>query len=122
MAFRYMPDRDTIVIPECTTMSTNSKVGDKDHPFHASKIGLDCTIPMVGKWDPHDFDFSTACDLGDLPPNVKTMTEDELVTDMTAFIKQAFCSWPRYLQKYQGQPYNIIYSAFGRLRHQLPCE
>ena len=119
MAFRYMPDRDTIIIPQCNTMSTDPKVDDVDHPFYASKIGLDCTIPMVGKWDPRDFDFSTACDLGDPSPNVKPMTEDELVTDMTAFIKQTPRSWRDILAKYHGQPYNIIYRAFGRLRHQL---
>ena len=52
MAFRYMPDRDTIIIPQCNTMSTDPKVGDADKPFYASKIGLDCTIPLVGRLGP----------------------------------------------------------------------
>jgi 2,5-furandicarboxylate decarboxylase 1 len=119
MAFRYMPDKDTIIIPQCNTMSTDPKVGDVDHPFYASKIGMDCTIPMVGKWDPHDFDWSAAVDLGEPPAIVQPMTEDALVTDMTGFIKQEARSWRDILQKYHGQPYNIIYRAFGRLRHQL---
>jgi len=119
MAFRYMPDKDTLIIPQCNTMSTDPKIPDVDHPFNASKIGLDCTIPIVGKWDPHAFDWSAAVDLGPLPSNVTVMSEDALVGDMTAFIKQTPRSWRDILQKYHGQPYNIIYRAFGRLRHQL---
>ena len=30
MAFRYMPDRDTLIIPQCNTMSTDPKIGDVD--------------------------------------------------------------------------------------------
>src|SRR5271154_6465671 len=38
MAFRYMPDRDTIIIPQSNTMSTDPKIGDPNKPFYASKI------------------------------------------------------------------------------------
>lgn len=119
MAFRYMPDKDTIIIPQCNTMSTDPKIGDPDHPFYASRIGLDCTIPLVGNWDPDNFAWSSAVDLGEPPANVKVMTEDELVADMAAFIKQAPRSWRDILQEYHGQPYNIIYRAFGQLRPKL---
>lgn len=119
MAYRYMPDKDTIIIPQCNTMSTDPKLPDVDHPFTASKIGLDCTIPIVGKWNRDDFQFSSAVDLGDPPANVEAMTEDELTADMTAFIKQAPRSWREILEKYHGQSYNLIYRAFGQLRHQL---
>jgi 4-hydroxy-3-polyprenylbenzoate decarboxylase len=119
MAFRYMPDRDTIIIPQCNTMSTDPKVGDVDKPFYASKIGLDCTIPMVGNWTRSDFDWSAACDLGEPPANVKPMTEAALTEDMATFIKAAPRSWKEILQKYHGQPYAVIYRAFGNLRHKL---
>ena len=56
MAFRYMPDRDTLIIPQCNTMSTDPKISDPDKPFYASRIGMDCTIPLVGNWDRHNFD------------------------------------------------------------------
>jgi 2,5-furandicarboxylate decarboxylase 1 len=119
MAFRYMPDRDTLIIPKCNTMSTDPKIGDVDKPFYASKIGLDCTIPMVGNWDRHDFDWSAAVDLGEPPADVKSMTADALAADMTAFIKAAPRSWREILQKYHGQPYATIYRAFSSLRHKL---
>jgi 2,5-furandicarboxylate decarboxylase 1 len=53
LAFRYMPDRDTLIIPQCNTMSTDPKIGEPDKPFYASKIGFDCTIPLVGNLDRH---------------------------------------------------------------------
>jgi 2,5-furandicarboxylate decarboxylase 1 len=119
MAYRYMPDRDTIIIPGCNTMSTDPKLGDVNKPFVASKIGMDCTIPLVGDWSRSDFDFSAAADLGDPPANVVPMTEDALVADMTAYIKQAPRAWREILQHYHGQPYRTIYRAFSCLRHRL---
>jgi 2,5-furandicarboxylate decarboxylase 1 len=119
LAFRYMPDRDTLIVPQCNTMSTDPKVGDPDKPFYASKIGFDCTIPLVGNLDPHSFDWSSACDLGDPPADVRPMSEEAMVADMTEFIKAAPRSWKEILKKYHGQPYAIIYRAFSRLRHKL---
>ena len=75
MAFRYMPDRDTIIIPQSNTMSTDPKIGDPNKPFYASKIGLDCTIPLVGDVNRDDYAWSSACDLGDPPAQVAAMSE-----------------------------------------------
>jgi 2,5-furandicarboxylate decarboxylase 1 len=120
MAFRFMPDRDTIIIPQCNTMSTDPMLGGKvDTPFYASRIGMDCTIPLVGDWDRDIFDWSSAVDLGEPPANLKPMTEDALAADMTAFIKQAPRSWKEILQNYHGQPYATIYRAFSALRDKL---
>ena len=47
------------------------------------------------------------------------MTEDAIVRDVTAFIKEKPRSWHEILQNYHRQPYNVIYRAFGRLRHQF---
>jgi 2,5-furandicarboxylate decarboxylase 1 len=47
------------------------------------------------------------------------MSQQALTADMTAFIKAAPRSWKDILQKYHGQPYALIYRAFGSLRHQL---
>lgn len=119
MAFRYMPHRDTLVIPGGNTMTVDPTVGSDTPPISASKLGLDCTIPIVGGFDPHSFDSSTICDLGDIPPQVKVLTLDELTKDMEALIKSKPCSWKEILQKYHGQPYANIYHAFGSLRHRL---
>jgi 4-hydroxy-3-polyprenylbenzoate decarboxylase len=118
MAFRYMPDRDTIIIPQCNTMSTDPKLGDVDKPFYCSKIGLDCTVPLVGNWNRQDFEWSSAVDLGN-PPQVAALSEQALTDAMSAFIKEAPRSWEEILKKFHGQPYPVIYRAFSNLRHQL---
>jgi 4-hydroxy-3-polyprenylbenzoate decarboxylase len=38
---------------------------------------------------------------------------------MATFIKEAPRSWKEILEKYHGQPYPLIYRAFGNLRHRL---
>jgi len=119
MAFRYMPDRDTIIIPQCNAMSVDPKVGDPDKPFVCSKIGLDCTIPLVGDVDRSAYDWSSACDLGPAPKNVVALDKEALTKDMEAFIRAAPRSWKDILQRYHGQPYRPIYQAFSALRHRL---
>ncbi|MFA6916851.1 MAG: UbiD family decarboxylase [Parachlamydiales bacterium] len=119
MAFRYMPHRGTLVIPGGNTMTVDPSVGSDVPPISASKLGLDCTIPLVGGFDPHSFDPSSLCMLGDPPKNIQSMTEEELTQDMEKFIKEAPRSWKEILQKYHGQAYPLIYRAFSNLRHQL---
>jgi 4-hydroxy-3-polyprenylbenzoate decarboxylase len=119
MAFRYMPHRDTIILPQGNTMTTDPSVGSDTPPIYSSKIGLDCTIPLVGDWDRSNFDWSSSCDLGDPPAGTLPMTEERLVDDMAAYIREAPRSWKDILQKYHGQPYRAIYRAFSQLRPQL---
>jgi 2,5-furandicarboxylate decarboxylase 1 len=78
MAFRYVPHRDTIIIPECNTMTVDPMVGSGTPPVNALRLGLDCPIPLVGDWNCHTFDTSAACDLGEPPAVVTPMTEDAL--------------------------------------------
>jgi len=119
MAFRYMPDRDTIIIPQCNTMSTDPKITDPDKPFVCSKIGLDCTIPLVGDVQRSHFDWSSPCDLGPVPKDVEPLDVATLTKDMEAFIRAAPRSWKDILQHYHGQPYRPLYQAFSALRDRL---
>ncbi|MFC3908126.1 UbiD family decarboxylase [Legionella dresdenensis] len=118
MAFRYMPHRDTLIMPGGNTMTVDPTVGSDTPPISASKLGLDCTIPLVGGFDPCSFDPSSICNLG-APPAVTAMSLDELTRAMTEFIQQEPRSWKDILQQYHGQPYFLIYQAFGAIRHQL---
>ncbi len=89
-------------------------------PVYMSKIGFDCTIPVVGNVDRFSFAACTVTEpLGNPPGDLKIMTEDELTQDMTEFIKEAPRSWYQILKRYHGQPYPNIYRAFGALRHKL---
>lgn len=119
MAFRYMPHRDTLVIPGGNTMTVDPSVGCDTPPISASKLGLDCTIPLVGGFDPHSFDPSTACDLGDIPEGVVELSLEDLSKEMESFIKEKPRAWKEILEKYHGQPYATLYQAFGTLRHRL---
>ena len=116
MAFRYMPDRDTVILKDCNTMTVDPKCLV---PGLASKIGFDCTIPMGPHWNPDEFQKSAVTDLGDLPANIATMTEEQVAKDMETFITAAPRSWLEILTHYHGQPYPVIYRAFGGLRHRL---
>lgn len=118
MAFRYMPHRDTLVIPGGNTMTVDPTVGSDMPPISASKLGLDCTIPLVGGFDPHSFDKSAVCLLG-APPAVDALSVEALTEEMEAFIKKAPRSWKEVLEKYHGQPYPVIYQAFSNLRPRL---
>lgn len=118
-AFRYMPHRDTLILPGGNTMTVDPTVGSDTPPISASKLGLDCTIPLVGGFDPHSFDKSTISDLGAIPAQVKELSLEELTKDMEALIKAKPRAWKEILEKYHGQPYTKIYQAFSHLRPRL---
>jgi 4-hydroxy-3-polyprenylbenzoate decarboxylase len=111
-----MPHLDTIIIPGCNTMTVDPMIGDDVAPGTASKLGLDCTIPMGPQFSREHFDRSTAFEPDDPPADVVAMTEDELTADMEALIGEAPRTWKEILQHYNGQPYPIIYRAFSNLR------
>ncbi len=119
MAFRYMPHLDTVTIPNCNTMTVDPMIAEDAAPGTASKIGLDCTIPISPKFVQSHFDRSTVFVLGDPPPDVVAMTEEELTADMAALIREAPRTWKEILQHYNGQSYRTVYRAFSNLRHQL---
>jgi 2,5-furandicarboxylate decarboxylase 1 len=116
MAFRYMPDRDTVTINDCNTMTVDPKC---IVPGVASKIGLDCTIPLGPNWNPEEFVKSAVADLGVPPVGVKALTEEELTSNMLEFITASPRSWRELLDHYDGQAYPVIYGAFGNIRHKL---
>jgi 4-hydroxy-3-polyprenylbenzoate decarboxylase len=119
MAFRYMPHLDTVTLPLGNTMTVDPMIAEDASPGTASKIGLDCTIPISPKFNPSHFHRSTVFELGETPPNVVVMSEEELTAAMEAFIREAPRTWKEILQQFIGQPYRVVYGAFSNLRHQL---
>ncbi|HYG43289.1 MAG TPA: UbiD family decarboxylase, partial [Bordetella sp.] len=116
MAYRYMPDRDTVRLDGLNTMTVDPKSAEMGI---ASKIGMDCTVPMGSAWDPNEFARSTVTDLGDPPANVQPLSEADLTKDMEALIAASPRSWHEILKHYHGQPYPVLYRAFGNIRHKL---
>lgn len=119
MAFRYMPHLDTLIIPGCNTMTVDPMIGSDVAPGSASKLGLDCTIPLGPQFERSHFDRSTVFVLGDPPADVVAMTEQELTADMETLITEAPRTWKEILQYYSGQSYPTVYRAFSNLRPRL---
>lgn len=119
MAFRYMPHLDTVMIPQCNTMTVDPKIGTDVAPGTASKIGFDCTIPLGPNFVRSHFDRSDVFVLGDPPANVTIMNEADLTESMSELIKAQPRSWKEILRQFHGQPYKTIYRAFSNLRPHL---
>ena len=88
-------------------------------PGVSSKIGMDCTKPMGGNWNPDEFIKSAVTDLGEPPANLTLLTEDEIAREMEAFIGAQPRAWLDVLTHFHGQNYKLVYGAFGGLRHKL---
>jgi 4-hydroxy-3-polyprenylbenzoate decarboxylase len=116
MAYRYMPHLDTVRLDGLNTMTVDPKSTTLGI---SSKIGMDCTVPLGPEWNPNEFVRSTVTDLGDPPADLKIMTEEALTKDMEAFIAAQPRAWHEILKQYHGQPYPVLYRAFGNLRHKL---
>ncbi len=120
MAFRYMPHRDTVMIPQSNTMTVDPKINDlMDPPGTASKIGFDCTAGIGPGFDADSFTRSAATVMPTPSPDVVQLSVSELVDDMSAFIAAEPRTWRDILTRYNGQNYQNIYRAFGSLRHKL---
>ena len=76
-------------------------------------------VPLGPEWNPQEFVTSAVTDLGDPPAGLKTMDEEAMTKDMDALISAAPRSWHEILTHYHGQPYPVLYRAFGNLRHKL---
>ena len=110
-AMRSVPGQPGIGIDPTT--------GRDQPPYVISKLGMDCMIPWGDGWIRENFAFSLNANLGEPDPKAKLMTEDEIATDMEAFIKAKPRSWKDIITNYLAQPYPLVYRAFGRLRPRL---
>ncbi len=108
-----------MLLPEQNALPLDPMCRTNKPPVVVTKVGFDCTIPLVGDYDPPSFAACTVVQPLPDPGDVKVMTEDDLVAAMTAFIRAAPRSWQEILAELNGQPYPSVYRAFGKLRHQL---
>ena len=120
MASRFDPIKDTMILPEQNVLPLDPICMTNKPPAFVSKIGFDCTIPVAENVDRFSFAACTVTEpLGDVPKDLKIMTEAELVAAMTKHIEEAPRTWHEILKHFHGQPYPNIYRAFGELRHKL---
>jgi len=120
LAWRFDPAKDIMVLPGQNVLPLEPMCMTNKPPVHLAKVGFDCTIPVVGDVDRLSFAACTVTEpFGDVPKNLKIMTEAELVAAMTKYIEGAPRTWHEILKNFHGQPYPNIYRAFGGLRHKL---
>ncbi len=120
MAWRYAPAKDTLIIPELNVLPLDPLGRTDKPPVFMSKVGFDCTIPVVGDYDLESFKACTITEpLGDVPSDVTALSEEELTRRMEAFIQAAPRTWLEILKAFHGQPNPLLYRAFGNLRGKL---
>ena len=119
MAFRFSPERDTVIVKGVPAFAVDPTAGTDDPPYMISKLGMDCMIPWGEQWHRGNFTFAVHADLGEPDPKATQMTEDEIAADMEAFIQQEPRTWKDIITRYLAQPYPLVYRAFGRLRPRL---
>jgi len=119
-AWRYNPQVDTLIIPDLNILPLDPLAQTNHPPVHTPKAGFDCTIPIVGDID--RFSFMKAAVTPPVPQPataVPALTEAALTEAMAAYIRQSPRMWGDILTQFAGQPYPLLYRAFGNLRPKL---
>lgn len=116
-AFRYNPAHGTLVIPGQNTQPLDPSIRQSKPPFSVTKIGFDCTMGVGA--DPAMFEAAVVSQPIAQPPTVPVLSEETLLGEMSDYIRQAPRLWKDILDRFAGQPYPIVYRAFGKLRPKL---
>jgi UbiD family decarboxylase len=118
-AWRFNPSRGTMILPEQNMLPLDPSLGTDHPPVNVSKIGFDCTIPLVGPVDPLAYAAATVSDPIPQPASVTVKSEDEIAQEMESLIREKPRTWHQLVTHFAGQPYPALYKAFGRLRPRL---
>jgi 4-hydroxy-3-polyprenylbenzoate decarboxylase len=119
LAWRFNPERDTMILPGQNMLPLDPSLGTDHPPVSTSKIGFDCTIPLVGNVDRYAYEAATVSAPLIRPREAHPMSEDELAQQMRALINDKPRTWKEIVEHFAGQPYPLVYRAFGRLRPEL---
>jgi 4-hydroxy-3-polyprenylbenzoate decarboxylase len=118
-AWRYNPERGTMIMPEQNMLPLDPSLGTDHPPVNISKVGYDCTIPLVGHVDRFAYAAALVSEPIKQPAKVTVRSEADLVKEMGDFIRQKPRTWLEILEHFAGQPYPVVYRAFGQLRPKL---
>lgn len=118
-AWRFNPERGTVILPEQNMLPLDPSLGSDHPPVNISKVGFDCTIPLVGHVDRFAYVAATVSEPLKQPAKVIVKSEAEVVKEMTDLIREKPRTWHEILESFAGQPYPVLYRAFGQLRHKL---
>jgi 4-hydroxy-3-polyprenylbenzoate decarboxylase len=117
--WRFNAQTGIVTLPGQNTLPLDPSLGTDHPPVAISKIGFDCTIPLVGHPDPYAFDAATVSEPLKIPSRVQPLPEPEAIKQMEIFIREKPRTWKEVVEHFAGQPYPVIYRAFGELRPRL---
>ena len=118
-AWRYDPAKGTVIMPEQNTYPLDPTLGTDRPPVNISKIGFDCTIPLVGHVDRFAYAAATSSAPLKQPATVTAKREADVAKEMEELIREKPRTWREILEHFAGQPYPVVYRAFGQLRPKL---
>jgi UbiD family decarboxylase len=118
-AWRYNPEKGTVILPEQNMLPLDPSLGSDHPPVNISKVGFDCTIPLVGHVDRFAYAAATVSEPLKQPAKVIVKSEAEVVKEMAELIREKPRTWHEILEHFAGQPYPVVYRAFGQLRSKL---
>ena len=119
-AWRYNPGLDTVLIPGQNMNILDPSLTMSKPPISVTKVGFDCTIPLGVNAE--TYARAVIQPPLDITAGVQLLTEDQIAAEMREIIKRAPASWLDLLKHFSGQPYPLVYRAFGQLRPTLgPC-
>ena len=119
-AWRFNPATGVVTLPAQNVVPLDPTIGTDHPPVAGSKIGFDCTIPLVGHVDHYSFEAATVSEPLKLNGG-KPLAEGEVVKQMESFIREKPRTWKEVLEHFAGQSYPGLYRAFGELRPKLGC-
>ncbi len=118
-AWRFNPATGIMLLPGQNMLPLDPSL-NSDHPPNAvTKVGFDCTIPLVGNVDPFSYKAAIVAEPLKVDATAKPMSDDEIAKEMEKLIRDKPRSWHDILQHFANQPYRPVYRAFGQLRPKL---
>jgi hypothetical protein len=98
-------------------MPLDPSLRQTEPPFSVTKIGFDCTMGSGAVQA--DFEACVVTEPINQPETLSGLSEADVVKQMSHFIREAPRTWQEILERFAGQPYPIVYRAFGQLRPKL---
>ncbi len=118
-AWRFNPATGIVPMPGQNMLPLDPSLNADHPPNDVTKVGFDCTIPLVGKVDPFSYAAAAVAEPLKVDPKAKQMSDDEIAKEMEKMIREKPRSWNEILTHFASQNYRSLYRAFGQLRPKL---
>ena len=118
-AWRFNPETGIVLLEGQNMLPLDPSLNSDKPPNAVTKVGFDCTIPLVGKVDPFSYAAAVVSEPLKVDPADKPLSDDEIAKEMEKLIRAKPMNWHELLEHFASQPYPAVYRAFGQLRPKL---